>query len=122
MDTLLRMFAEWKGKQKAAQVIVFDGGAEVERTRAFLKGAFMGIALATGTFMLTAPTSTDVTLVQEIGEREKLLEESHQRLAQAVQVAGVCLNTARDMEATLDSYQSFLGARAIVSARSPLAD
>lgn len=122
MDTVLRMLAQWKGRRKAAQVIIFDGGAEVERTRSFLKGAFTGIVLATGAFLLTAPTTTDGRMVEQVAERERLLDDTNQRLAQAVKVADVCLNTAQDMERTLDSYESFLGARAIVSAKSPAAN
>lgn len=111
MDTLLRKYAEWKGKRKAAQIIVFDGGAEVERTRFFLRGAVVGIGVSFGLFALTAPTTADPRLMEEARHREELLAESHQRLEQAVMVANVCVNTAQELERTLNSYQQFLGGK-----------
>jgi hypothetical protein len=111
MDTLLRKIAEWKGRRRAAQVIVFDGGAEVERTRSFMKGAVTGVVTALLFFFMTAPTSTDATVVRELERRELLLNETSARLQQAMRVANVCLNTAERLEKTLDSYQSHLGAK-----------
>lgn len=111
MNTLLRRLAEWKGRRRAAQVIVFDGGAEVERTRSFLKGALTGITLTLIVFLLTAPTSNDAETVNQIQQRETLLRETNQRLVQAMQVADVCLNTAESLEKTLASYQAVLGNR-----------
>ena len=109
MDTFLRKLAEWKGRRRAAQVIVFDGGAEVERTRAFMRGAVTGIVLALIVFFMTAPTSTDAVVVQELQVREKLLSEANDRLEQAVTVANVCLDTAERLEQTIDSYKTYLG-------------
>jgi hypothetical protein len=109
MDTLLRKIAEWKGRNRAAQVIVFDGGAEVERTRAFLKGAVTGIGVALVVFFMTAPTSTDGAVIEELRQRELLLHETTHRLQQAMSVANVCLNTAERLDRTLDAYQSHLG-------------
>lgn len=108
MDTLLRKLVEWKGRRRAAQIIVFDGGAEVEKTRAFVKGTVTGIVLTLGVFLLTAPTSNDPQAVEELRRRELLLAEANQRTAQAVSVADICLNTAEHLERTLDSYQSAL--------------
>jgi hypothetical protein len=113
MDTLLRRFAEWKGRRRAAQVIVFDGGAEVEKTRAFLKGAVTGITLCLLVFLLTAPSMTDSDLVIELQRREVLLSEVNQRMEQAMTVARVCLNTAEQLEKTLSAYQNFLGSRIV---------
>lgn len=109
MDTLLRRLVEWKARRKAAQVIVFDGGSEVERARAFLRGALTGIVLSAIIFVLTAPGLSDPHLIEEISHREALLEEANQRLSQALSVADVCLNTAQKMEQTLESYQAYLG-------------
>lgn len=113
MDTLLRRFAEWKGRRRAAQVIVFDGGGEVERTRAFVKGAVTGITLCLLVFLLTAPSMTDSDLVVELRHREVLLTEANQRMKQAMTVANVCLNTAEQLEKTLSAYQTFLGGRIV---------
>lgn len=118
MDTLLRKLVEWKARQKAAQIIVFDGGAEVERMRAFLKGAVLGVILCTGVFLLTAPRDADTGLVEELGRREVLLRQSNVQLAQAVQVADVCIGTAQRMEQALDSYESYLGSRNAARARA----
>ena len=111
MDTLLRKLAEWKGRHRAAQVIVFDGGAEVETTRAFLKGATTGIVTALLVFVIMAPTSTDGRVIEELQERQVLVEETNERLQQAMAVAKVCLNTAERLDKTIDSYQSHLGAK-----------
>lgn len=109
LNTLLYRLVEWKGKQRAAQVIVFDGGAEVERTRAFLRGALTGIALAFGALALAAPSVVHPALVEEVERREVLLHEANDRADQAAEIAGLCLNTAENMERTLKSYQRFLG-------------
>ncbi|HET8656662.1 MAG TPA: hypothetical protein VFL93_14165 [Longimicrobiaceae bacterium] len=109
MDTLLRRYVEWKAKRRAAQVIVFDGGAEVERTRAFLRGAFAGILLTLGVFVLTAPTATgDGAAIAEVQRRTVLLRDANRRAEQAANLADVCLTTARHLEETLDSYESLL--------------
>ena len=111
METLLRRLAEWKGRRRAAQVIIFDGAADAEKTGAFLKGALTGMAVALLVFMMTAPSSANPALVEELDRRQKLLNESHRRMDQAVQVAHVCLDTAEKLEKTLASYQSYLGGR-----------
>jgi hypothetical protein len=111
MDTLLRKLAEWKGRHRAAQVIVFDGGAEVETTRAFLRGALSGIGITLVVFLLTAPTTTDASAIAELERRETLLREANRRTQQAMGVASVCLDTAEHLERTLASYQTFLGSR-----------
>ena len=111
MDYFLRKLAEWKARQKAAQIIVFDGGSEVERSRSFLKGAMTGIGLSTALFMLTAPRDTDSKLVEEVAEREALLRQSNHQLTQAVQVASVCIETATKMDEAIDSYEGYLGKR-----------
>ena len=109
MDTLLRVLAEWKGRRKAAQVIVFDGGAEVAVTRAFARGAVCGILITLAVFVLTAPTLTDMTAQSEMEHRKVLLEEANRRSEQAMEISRVCLETADHLERTLASYQSFLG-------------
>jgi hypothetical protein len=111
MDTLLRKLAEWKGRSRAAQVIVFDGGADVEKTRAFVKGATMGVVTALLVFLMMAPTSTDGRVIEELQERQVLVEEANERLQQALTVAKVCLSTAERLDKTIDSYQSHLGAK-----------
>ncbi|MBW3629852.1 MAG: hypothetical protein KY464_11210 [Gemmatimonadetes bacterium] len=111
MDTILRKIAEWKGRHRAAQVIVFDGGADVEKTRAFLKGAVTGIIMALLVFFMTAPTSTDARVIEELQERQELLDETNDRLQQAMTVANVCLNTAERLDKTIESYRSHLGAK-----------
>lgn len=117
MDTLLRRLAEWKARQRGAQIIVFDGGAEVERARAFLRGALTGVGLTLALFLLTGPRDTDPVAVEEARHRGELLQDANQRLAQAVEVAEVCLATAENLERTLASYQSFLGSRVKVGIR-----
>lgn len=111
MDTLLRKLAEWKARQRGAQVIVFDGGSEVERSRAFLRGAFTGVGLTLAVFLLAGPRNGDPVAIQEAHHRGELLRDANRRLAQAVEVAEVCLATAENLERTLSSYQSFLGSR-----------
>jgi hypothetical protein len=119
MNTLLRRIAEWKGRRKAAQIIVFDGGAEVERTRAFFKGATCGAVLTLGLFLLSAPNSRDELLMEEVNRRDDRLREAHQRLEQAVTVAEMCLTTAESLERTFSTYQGFLGARAAPRVEAP---
>jgi hypothetical protein len=109
MRTLLRRLAEWKAGHSGAQVIIFDGGAEVERTRSFVRGTVLGAVLTLGAFLLTAPTTTDSRTVEELQRRELLLQEANRRLRQALEVADVCLTTAGQLEKTLTSYQALLG-------------
>lgn len=112
MNTLLRKLAEWKGRQKAAQIIVFDGGAEVDTSRAFLRGAALGVVLSTAMFLVTAPGMSDPNLLAELDRRQALVRDANQRLNQAIAVADVCLSTANQLEETLASYQAFLSGRA----------
>ena len=109
MKTLLRKIAEWKGKHRSAQIIIFDGAADVQKTEAFLKGALTGIVMALLVFLLTAPSTNDPGLIEELDRRQKLLTESHRRMDQAVEVAHMCLETAGQLEETLASYQAYLG-------------
>lgn len=111
MDSLLRKLAEWKARSRAAQVIVFDGGAEVERSRAFVRGALTGIVITLGVFLLAAPQTADPVATEVAHHRGEMLRETNERLAQAVEVAQVCLSTAETLERTLSSYQTFLGGR-----------
>jgi len=110
MYTLLRWIAEWKGRRRGAQVIVFDGGAEVERTRAFLRGAVTGIVVATFAFVLMSPTTLGAGLTEELQRKDAQLREARQRAEQAVTIAGVCLNTAQTMKETLDGYRRMVQA------------
>lgn len=109
MKDILRRLAQWKGERKGAQVIIFDGGADVEKTRSFLKGTFVGAGFAIAAFAVSAPTMLDPQLAAEISHREALLHESNARAERAMEVADVCLNTARNLENTLAAYQAFLG-------------
>ena len=109
MQALLRRFSEWKARQRGAHIVIFDGAADAEKTRSFLKGAFAGAGIAILAFAVTAPTTLDPALVEEIGKREVLVRESNERAAQALQVADVCLTTAQNLESTLAAYQAFLG-------------
>lgn len=109
MKEILRRLALWKGERKGAQVIIFDGGADVEKTRSFLKGTFVGAGFAILAFAVSAPTMLDPRLADEISRREALLQESNVRAERAMEVADVCLSTARNLESTLAAYQAFLG-------------
>ena len=51
----------------------------------------------------------DAKLLEEIAEREALLDETQRRADQAMNVADFCLTTAQNLEQTLTAYQSFLG-------------
>lgn len=112
MDTLLRKLAEWRTGGSAAQIIVVEGGAEVETSRAFVRGAVVGIGVASIIFVLTAPSRSDPNLLEELERREQLVHESQARVLQAVSIADVCLTTAQQLEQTLSSYQAFLSGRA----------
>lgn len=112
MDTLLRKLAEWRTGGRNAQIIVVEGGAEVETSRAFVRGAVVGIGVASIIFVLTAPSRSDPNLLEELERREQLVRESQARVLQAVSVADVCLTTAQQLEQTLSSYQAFLSGRA----------
>ncbi len=116
MRALLRRLAEWKAGHKGAQVIIFDGGAEVERTRSFVRGTVFGGVLTLGAFLLTAPTTTDARTIEELERRELLLQEANRRLRQALEVADVCLSTAGQLEKTLTGYQALLRGNAPATA------
>lgn len=109
MEKLLRRFAEWKARRRGAQIIIFDGGAEVEKTRSFMRGVFVGAGIAVVAFALTGPTAMDSALTDQIKRRDDLLRESNSRTVQAIRVADVCLSTAQNLERTLATYQQFLG-------------
>jgi hypothetical protein len=108
MDFLLRKVVEWKGRRKAAQIIVFDGAAEIERTRSFVKGCITGIVLAMGAFALAAPSVTSPTIMQELANRESLLDQANERADQAIVLADVCVRTAQGMEQTLSAYRQLV--------------
>jgi hypothetical protein len=109
MNILLRRYAEWKGKRKAAQIIIFDGAAEIEKTQAFGKGALAGALVATLMYILIAPGTLEPSLMEEIAQRDQLLHEANQRAEEAMQLTGLCLNTAHGIERTLETYQRLLG-------------
>jgi hypothetical protein len=111
MDVLLRRWVEWKGRRRAAQVIIYDGAAEYEKTRSFIAGIVaggLGMALL---FALTAPSVVDPELLEAVSAREALVHQANQRADQAVQLAQLCLQTASSMENTLADYQKMLGVR-----------
>lgn len=109
MREIMRRLADWNGRRKGAQIIIYDGASDVEKTRSFLKGAFVGAGISVIAFALTAPSSMEPVLAEEISRRERLVEESNERAQQAMQIADVCLSTAQNLENTLSVYQSFLG-------------
>ncbi len=109
LNSVLRKLTEWKARRKAVQIIVLDGGADLEKTRSFAKGVAVGVGLTALVLALTAPTAMDAELLEEIAEREALLDETKRRAEQAMGVADFCLTTAQNMEQTLTAYQSFLG-------------
>lgn len=109
MHAVLRRLMEWRGRRLGAQIIIFDGAAELEKKTAFVKGAASGIFVATLLLALTAPTTLSPRLTEEIQRREMLLQVSNQRADQALKVADICLSTAQNLERTLAAYQSFLG-------------
>jgi hypothetical protein len=108
MDAILRRYAEWKGKRKAAQVIIFDGAAEIERTRAFMKGCIAGVAVAVAVFALAAPTTLSPSVEAELAQRETLLHQANDRADQAVALTEACVRTAEGMQSTLRSYQQLM--------------
>jgi hypothetical protein len=108
MEMLLRKYAEWKAKRKAAQVIIFDGAAEIDKTKAFAKGTIVGMLLTTFVYVLIAPSAVEPGLMREVSRREALLDEANQRVDEAVMITNLCLSTAQGMERTLESYQRLL--------------
>jgi hypothetical protein len=111
VDTILRWLVQWKARRSAAQIIVFDGGAEIDRARSFARGAVTGIVLSFGVIALSAPIATDATLVGELGRKESLIQEARARADQAVALTQSCLNTAEGMQRTVESYQQLLRRR-----------
>lgn len=109
MDALLRRYVEWRGRTKAAQVIVYDGGAEVEKTRYFVRGILSGVALSFLILSLAAPGTVNPELLAEADRRADLVHQANARAEQAVKVADLCLSTARRMDRTLDEYRRTLG-------------
>lgn len=110
MHGFLRRYAEWRGRRRAAQVIVFDGGAEVERTRAFARGVVAGVVLAFVVVSLAAPAGVDPVLQEEAERRSLLVDEANARALQAAELAQTCIRTAQQMERTLASYRQLLEA------------
>ena len=108
MDALLRKWVEWKGRRKAAQVIIYDGAAEYEKTRSFVSGVVLGALGITILFSLTAPTAVDYEMLEQVRHRQALVDEANQRAEQAVQLAQVCVNTASRMDRTLAAYKEML--------------
>ena len=111
MDMLYRWYALWQGRRRGAQVIVFDGGAEVERTRSFVMGAAVGVGLSFATLALAAPGTVDPDLLAESARRAELVREAEARVAQANELTRSCLATAQGMEETLRGYREALGKR-----------
>jgi hypothetical protein len=108
MDALLRRWVEWKGRSRAAQIVIYDGAAEYEKTRSFVRGIVAGVVGMSVFFALTAPTTVDPSLLEVARHRQVLVDEAHQRADQAVELAQLCLKTATNMDQTLASYQSML--------------
>lgn len=108
MYTLLRWFVEWKARQRGAQVIVFDGGSEVERTRAFFHGVCLGGGAVLVVVVLTAPAGADPALHAEAERRGRLLAEANRRTEEAVTITEACLQTAQTMKETLEGYREIV--------------
>jgi len=108
MEWMIRRYAEWKGRRRSAQIIVFDGGAEVERTRSFMRGALTGVGLTALVFALAAPSAMDPIMAGELERRAVLVEEAQLRVEQASALIGTCLNQAESIERTLNSYRELL--------------
>jgi hypothetical protein len=108
MYTLLRWLVEWKARRRGAQVIIFDGGAEVERTRAFFHGACTGGGAVIAVIILAAPTGSDPGLRAETERRGELLAQANRRTQEAVTITEACLQTAQTMKETLDGYREIV--------------
>lgn len=103
-DRILQKLVEWKARRRAAQIIVYDGAAEIEKTRSFARGSVAGIVGTLAVVLLTAPTSLSPALLEQVEQRERLLQEAQGRLAQSVAISATCLNTAEAMGETLKTY------------------
>lgn len=108
MYTLLRWMVEWHARRRGAQVIVFDGGAEVERSRAFLRGVLVGGAVVLVAGIVAAPLAFDPVLMREAERREALLREAESRARDATEVTGVCLAAVQTLQRTLDGYREMV--------------
>jgi hypothetical protein len=115
---LRRLGMLWR-RGRGGQVVIFEGASDIERTRAFAKGAICGVLAASVLIVIAAPRTTSSVALVELERREELLRESNERAAQAIQVADVCLATANSLERTLSAYQVFLG-REVSPDPSPL--
>lgn len=109
MDVLLRVYAAWKGRRRAAQIIVFDGAAELETARAYLRGGLAGAGISLLLFMLMAPGTVSPDVLHEFEQREMLVREAQERSAQATSLVHACLRTAEGMEETVLAYRQMLG-------------
>jgi hypothetical protein len=108
MNWLIRRLAELKGSRRGAQIIVFDGAAEVERSRSFLRGALTGVGLSALVFAMAAPSAMDPVMFEEMQRRGELVQEAHLRVNQASTLIGTCLDNAEKLERTLHSYRDLL--------------
>jgi hypothetical protein len=117
MYTLLRWIVEWKARRRGAQVIVFDGGSEVERTRAFFGGLCVGGGAVLLVGLVTAPAMSDSGLQAEAERRSALLAEANRRVEEAVTITAACLATAQTMRETLDGYREIVERYPVVRGR-----
>lgn len=109
MDVLLRRWVEWKGRRKAAQVIIYDGASEYEKTRSLIVGIVVGALGMSFIFAVAAPTVVDPSLLEAAERREAMLLQANQRADQAIEIAQLCLKTASSLDQTLAGYQDMLG-------------
>jgi hypothetical protein len=109
MDALLRRYVEWRARSRAAQVIIYNGAAEVEKTGAFVRGALTGIVLSFGVLLLAAPGTADSQLLREAGRRAELVRQAEARAQQAAHITDACLLTAQRLDQTLADYKQALG-------------
>ncbi|HET6765571.1 MAG TPA: hypothetical protein VFH27_17950 [Longimicrobiaceae bacterium] len=109
MEALLRWYVGWRGRSTGARVILYDGAAEVEKTRSFVRGALTGIAFSFGIVALAAPGSADSALLAEASRRAALVHEAEARAQQAAHITDACLVTAQRLDQTLADYKRALG-------------
>jgi hypothetical protein len=109
METLLRRYVEWRGRSRAAQVIIYNGAAEVEKAGAFVRGALTGIVLSFGVLLLAAPGTANTQLLQEAARRGELVRQAESRAQQAAHITDACLQTAQRLDQTLADYKQALG-------------
>lgn len=117
MYTLLRWIAEWEARRRGAQVIVFDGGAEVERSRAFFRGVCVGGGGVLLAGILTGPGALDPALEEESERRAGLVAEANRRTEAAVAITEACLHTAQTMKETLDGYREIVERYPVIRGR-----